>query len=168
MQTGFWIYMLIYSPQQNETKADIAVSGSSIRLQAGHFTFLSWQVARLPPAFLSACLLTCLLVCLFACLVAWLLAWLLACLFACLPAACLLVCQPAGHPVSPTCPPTAAAWIDRGEKCFKVNRFCGQFCPSSPSNQIKSGTKYPNETSLSVNDESGLNKCGKDNFQQLK
>ena len=135
----YWIYMLIYSPQQNETKADIAVSGSSIRLQAGHFTFLSWQVA---------------------CLLAWLLA--------CLPAGCLLVCQPAGHPVSPTCPPTAAAWIDRGEKCFKVNRFCGQFCPSSPSNQIKSGTKYPNESSLSVNDESGLNKCGKDNFQQLK
>ena len=135
----FWIYMLIYSPQQNETKADIAVSGSSIRLQAGHFTFLSWQVA---------------------CLLAWLLA--------CLPAGCLLVCQPAGHPVSPTCPPTAAAWIDRGEKCFKVNRFCGQFCPSSPSNQIQSGTKYPNESSLSVNDESGLNKCGKDNFQQLK
>ena len=62
----FWIYMLIYSPQQNETKADIAVSGSSIRLQAGHFTFLSWQVARLPPAFLSACLLTCLLACLLA------------------------------------------------------------------------------------------------------
>ena len=75
----FWIYMLIYSPQQNETKADIAVSGSSIRLQAGHFTFLSWQVA---------------------------------CLLACLPAGCLLVCQPAGHPVSPTCPPTAAAWIE--------------------------------------------------------
>ena len=86
----YWIYMLIYSPQQNETKADIAVSGSSIRLQAGHFTFLSWQVARLPPAFLSACLLTCLLACLLAwllacllaCLVAWLLGWLLACLFA--------------------------------------------------------------------------------------
>ena len=59
MQTGFWIYMLIYSPQQNETKADIAVSGSSIRLQAGHSHF--------SPGRLLACLLACQQVaCLFA------------------------------------------------------------------------------------------------------
>ena len=124
----FWIYMLIYSPQQNETKADIAVSGSSIRLQAGHFTFLSWQVA-------------------------------------CLLASRLLACLPTSR--SPGFPylPSNRCCMDRGEKCFKVNRFCGQFCPSSPSSQIRSGTK---ECSLSVNDESELNKCGQHNFQQLK